>query len=343
MSKKIISEIGIVGATGIVGSTLIDILIKNDYKNLKLCASDVNVNKDFVINNQHFKLQQLNEDFFNNLYVVFFCTDNDISGKWIPYVKNLSIFVIDNSSAFRMDADVPLIVPEINKDLIDCSNGIIANPNCCAVLLCMTLYPLLKLSKIKALDISTYQAVSGAGIIGMKELELQTKQIAKGEECEKLKFKSQIYGNCFSHNSNVDINSGYNDEEIKISNEIQKILNAEIKISATCVRVPVFRSHSIDVRIEFVDPVKESDIVDVLKNFNGLKIIDDRILNKFPEPLDASNQTDVLVGRIRKGMNDETNTIYKLFICGDQILKGASYNAFQIFKEYGNKIVEQNN
>lgn len=328
--------IGIVGATGIVGLTLIDILCKNNYSNnLKLSASDKSIGKVLEISNNNFNLVKLDDSFFDDINFVFFCTDTDISKKWVPFAMQKNIFITDCSSAFRMCSDVPLIIPEINGNLIEKCNGLVASPNCVSSLLSMCLFPLINnLSNINKIYVTTYQAVSGAGLAGIKELELQTKQFSNGEELFVNTFKSQIYGNCFSHNSQIDINNGYNEEELKVINETNKILNTNIEISPTCVRVPVFTSHSLDVTIIFENSVNEKDIRNTLNKFNGVQILDDRLNNNFPEPFLTSGKTDVLIGRIRPDFSDKTNKIYKLWICGDQLLKGASYNAFQIFKKY---------
>ncbi len=333
--------IGIVGVTGLVGKKLLNILYNYEYFNLKLCASDASENMEMMIGDKIYKLEKLSEDFLSKLHVVFFCADTNTSLTWVPIAQKLGVFVIDNSSAFRMNSNVPLVIPEINGHLIEQSEGIIANPNCCTALLCMVLYPLTKLSKILRVDVSTYQAVSGAGIAGVTELERQTKQYANNQPITKKTFESQIYGNCFSHNTSIDIESGYNEEELKISQETPKILGTNIKVSATSVRVGVYTSHSESVKIVFENPVEEADIIQALMNFDGVSVLNDRTNNKFPEPILANENTNVFVGRIRKDLHDNTKTVYNLFLCGDQLLKGASWNAFQIFKEYERLIIEE--
>lgn len=338
-------NIGIVGATGLVGTILIDLLCNEGYgNNLKLCASDNSIGKILQVSNYSFELVALNESFFNTIDFVFFCADTETSKKWVNIALEKGVFVTDSSSAFRMYDDVPLVIPEINKHLIQTCHGIISSPNCSTSLLCMIAYPLHKnLSEIEEIYVTTYQAVSGAGLDGMKELSDQAKQYSQGEDVISKTFKSQIFGNCFSHNSAMDEDSGYNEEEIKMIQETRKILNSDIKVSPTCVRIPVFRSHSLDVTIKFKNSVNEHDIRKTLSEFDGVKVIDDRKNNKFPEPLLSSGQTDVFVGRIRNEYWDTTDKIYKLWICGDQLLKGASYNAFQIFKEYKKLINDINN
>lgn len=345
-----IFNIGLVGATGIVGKTLLTILCNNGYsrqqhikniKNIRVCASDTSIGSSINICENEFILEKLDDDFFSNINVVFFCADTNTSLKWIPFAQKKGIFIIDNSSAFRMDPHVPLIIPEINGHLIESSNGIIANPNCCTALLCMILYPLSKLSKIQRVDVSTYQAVSGAGIAGMNELVTQSKEYVNGEPLTIKTFGSQIYGNCFSHNTPIDLTNGYCEEELKISYETTKIIPDIKEVSATCIRVGVYTSHSESVKIVFENSVEESDIVESLNKFSGVTVLDDREHNKFPEPILASGKTDVFVGRIRKDLFDKSGKTYNLFLCGDQLLKGASWNAFQIFKQYENNIIDK--
>lgn len=358
-------KIGIIGASGVVGKELINILIANKYHDLKICASEASIGKYllFDINDTHssFVFEKLEESFFVGLDVSFFCTDNDLSKEWVPIALKYNERVIDNSSYFRMDESVPLIIPEINGQLVS-SSKLIANPNCCTSILCMVLYPLTKVNTIKRVDISTYQAVSGAGKLGTEELELQCMQFAHEKniekECELLKkcpslpsyeysskkpikiqnhtgiFKSQIFDNCFSHNTMIDPTTGYNAEELKIINETKKIMNYDIEVSATCIRVPITRAHSESVKIVFDKEITEYEIRNILSKCEGIRIIDNREENKFPEPALATHENDILVGRIRKDYYDITNTVFHMFICGDQLLKGASLNAYQIFKKY---------
>jgi aspartate-semialdehyde dehydrogenase len=333
--------LGIVGASGVVGHELLNILIKNGYYDIKICGSDASVGNKIVCGDIVFCFELLNYEFFNGLDVVFFCADNEISKKWIPVALHREILVIDNSSYFRMNKDVPLIIPEINGHLINKSR-LIANPNCCTAILCMALHPLIKKNKITRIDVSTYQAVSGAGKMGTKELELECAQFVHGlDEGIDVKFvnhtgvfKSQIFNNCFSHNSSIDLDSGYNDEELKIISETKKILDYDVAISATCIRVPIMRAHSESVKIVFDNPTTDDKIREILSKAEGITLIDDRKDNKFPEPCLATYNDNILVGRIRKDFCDTTNTVFHMFICGDQLLKGAALNAFQIFKKY---------
>ncbi len=358
-------KIGIIGGSGVVGKELLNILIANKYYDLKICASEASIGKhlSFYVDETHvsFEFEKLEESFFDGLDVSFFCTDNDVSKEWVPIALKYNVYVIDNSSYFRMEKSVPLIIPEINGQLVS-SSKLIANPNCCTAILCMVLHPLAKVNTIKRVDISTYQAVSGAGKLGTEELELQCMQFAHEKniekECELLKkypssslyehpnknpikiqnhtgiFKSQIFDNCFSHNTMIDPKTGYNAEELKIINETKKIMNYDIDVSATCIRVPIMRAHSESVKIVFSKETSEHEIRKVLSKCDGIKVVDNREENKFPEPILATHENDILVGRIRKDYSDDTNTVFHMFICGDQLLKGAALNAYQIFKKY---------
>lgn len=339
-------KVGIIGVTGLVGKKILEFIDDELMRReIKVCASNSNVGSVISVNSHEYILEKLCHDFFENLDVVFFCADDDTSIRWVPVALNYRLFVIDSSSAFRTNNNVNLIIPEINGHLLkeiamDKTNSknkicnIVASPNCCATLLCMILYPLTKLSNITRVDVDTYQAVSGAGIRGIEELEKQTTQYCMNEKIETNIFKSQIYGNCFSHNSKIDETTKFCEEELKISFETKKIIPTISEISATCVRIPVYTSHSESVKIVFENSVDEKDIFDSLNNFSGVTVINDNESNKFPEPIIASDNTDVFVGRIRRDLYDTEKKIYKLFICGDQLLKGASWNSFQIFKTY---------
>lgn len=324
--------IGIIGATGVVGKELFALLVSNGHTNLKLCASERSIGSEILNGDKSYVIEKLCESFFDNMSVAFFCSDNDISQTWGPMAINKGAIVIDNSSAFRLNIEIPLIIPEINSHLLQNKNHkLIANPNCSTVILCMSLFPLQKLNKIIRVDVSTYQAVSGAGQAGIDELNGQIKNYAKMEYIPQPKaFKSQILLNCFSHNSLIDLESGYNGEELKIIQETIKILDTPIEISATCIRVPVMRAHCESVKIVFENPVDEISIRNCLANMDGVKLLDNREENLFPEPLIASRKTDVFVGRIRRDYFDNTGKTWHMFLCGDQLLKGAAWNAFQI-------------
>lgn len=320
--------IGIVGATGIVGLNVLELLTIDELKHTKVCASDASISKTLNVKNIKLTLEKLDQDFFKDLKFVFFCADSKTAQKWAPIAVKEKCTVIDNSSEFRMTK--PLIVPELN--IKEASIGdIIANPNCSTIILCMVLGPLMKLSPFQRIDVSTYQAVSGAGKAGLAELREQVTSSVVGISSPKSKcFKSKIYNNCFSHDSKIS-GSGYNGEELKMIKETTKILGTSFDISATCIRIPVERAHCESVTIKFKNPVKENDIRKVLETAENVIVEDDREENKFPEPLKVSGQHKIMVGRIRRDYYDDSGKVYHMFISGDQILKGAAYNAWQIY------------
>ena len=327
-------NIGIIGATGLVGEEFVK-LINSNYlnikvKNIKLFASSKSINKKVLINNKDHFIEELNDDSFKNLNVAIFCSSSEISLRYTKEAIKNSCFVIDNSSAYRMNKNVPLVIPEVNANLINLNNGIISNPNCCTILLCTVLAPLHKVYKIKRLIISTYQSASGAGREGLNELESQIENFNNNQSFNTKVFGRQYINNVFSHNSEINFENGYNEEEIKIIEETNKILDSNIDISVTCVRVPVFRSHCESVNIEFEKTSNLKDIYNILENQQGVEIIDNKKEGKFPEPINTENKHNIQVGRIRYDFNDKECKKLNLFLSGDQLLKGAALNAYQI-------------
>ena len=325
------TTIGVVGATGLVGLNVLELLSAEELKTTKVCASNSSVGKKLKINDCELTLEKLRPEFFKDMQFAFFCATSDIAKKWAPIAVKYGCTVIDNSSQYRMTK--PLVVPELNIEKAKL-NDIIANPNCSTIILCMVLGPLSKLSSFERVDVSTYQAVSGAGKNGLAELKNQTTSYVVGLKSPKPEcFKSKIYNNCFSHDSDIG-GSGYNGEELKMIKETTKILNTSFDISATCIRIPVERAHCESVTIRFRKPVKENDIRKTLEKAENIIVEDDREKNKFPEPLKVSGQHKIMVGRIRRDFYDDSGKVYHMFISGDQILKGASYNAWQIYKHF---------
>jgi aspartate-semialdehyde dehydrogenase len=323
-------NIGIFGATGLVGKEFLK-LIENDntLSSIRVFASKSSVGKYIKFRDINIILEDYDETTFTNLNVVILCTSTKVSKLIAPIALKNKCFIIDNSSAFRMDINTPLIIPEINGHLIE-SNNLISNPNCCTAILCTVLDPLNKINHIKRVIVSTYQSASGAGQKGINELLNSNDEFPV--------FGRKYMFNVFSHNSDIDIDSKYNDEEIKIMEETKKILDYDIKITATCVRVPVLRAHSESVNIEFENPVDLNEIRNIFNKQEGIKLEDNFELNEFPEPLKAENNHDILVGRIRYDLSDKSNRTINLFICGDQLLKGAALNAYQIYKLFCNKL-----
>ncbi len=326
MSKNI----AIVGATGAVGLELIKTLEKREFpvKNLKLLASKRSAGTKLKFRDNVITVEELKKDSFKNIDISLFSAGKERSFNFAKHSVDSGAVVVDNSSAFRMDEDVPLVVPEINAYKIKEHNGIIANPNCTAIVTLMSVFPLLTLAKIKRLVVSSYQAVSGSGIKAISELNDQITAYVKQKPIKPSAFQHQIFLNLFSHDSQID-EQGYNGEEIKYINEIQKILDDEkLKISITCVRVPVMRAHSVSVYAELDKSLDLNTIKDEYVKHSSLKVIDDRENNHFPMPIEADSKDEVFVGRFRKDLFDDK--VVTLFASGDQLLKGAALNAIQI-------------
>jgi aspartate-semialdehyde dehydrogenase len=239
--------------------------------------------------------------------------------------------VIDNSSAFRMDPNVPLVIPEINANRIREHKGIIAVPNCSAITALVPLWPIHRQNRIKRVILSTYQAASGAGAAAMEELVESTRAHLEGRPFTPKVIPLPYAFNVFSHNTEIDPETGYNGEETKVIKETRKIFEDEqIAIGVTCVRVPVLRAHSEAITFECERPITEHEVRAILSKAPGVKIVDDRAKNYFPMPIDASGQDDVLVGRIRKDLSDASGHSISMFVSADQLLKGAALNAIQI-------------
>jgi aspartate-semialdehyde dehydrogenase len=239
--------------------------------------------------------------------------------------------VVDNSSAFRMDPGVPLVVPEINSGALREHKGIIANPNCAAIISITPLWPIHRTNRIRRLIISTYQAASGAGTAAMEELRESTRAHLEGREYRNTVLPHPYAFNLFSHNTKIDPVTGYNEEETKVIQETRKIFgDSDIRVSATCVRVPVLRAHCICLTFECERPISAAFVRETLTSAPGVKLVDDRERNYFPMPKDASGQDPILVGRIRQDLSDPSGHSVTMFVAGDQLLKGAALNAVQI-------------
>lgn len=328
-------KIAIIGVTGSVGKEMLNCIdkLKIKFTELKLYASENSKNKIIKFMSKDYKLKTVNSETFNDLDVALFAIDSDLSKKYYEYAKNSKCLIIDNSSAFRMNPNIPLVIPEINYHMINENTKLIANPNCSTILLLLSLSKIYEKYGINRIIVSTYQAASGAGIKGMNELNNQYKEFSNGNIKSTKEFGRQYVNNIFSHNSAIDLDNGYNQEELKMINETKKILNNnKINISATCIRVPVLRAHCESINITLDRKASYENFISCLSSTKGIELVDDRINNKFPEPIDASNKFDVLVGRVRKDLGQTEDLGYELFISGDQILKGAALNAVQILK-----------
>ena len=330
MNKKSKYNVAIMGATGAVGEEMLKILEERNFpiQELKLLASSRSVGRKYIFKGKDYKVEELKEDSFAGMDIVLASAGGSISKKYAPVAVKAGAVVIDNTSAFRMDPQVPLVIPEINPGDIKKHKGIIANPNCSTIIMLVPVFAIHKKNRVKKAVISTYQAASGAGAKAMKELEDQARDILSGKPAKKEIFPHQIAFNLFSHNSAVK-SDGYNEEEVKMVKETHKILHDnKIKVTATCVRVPVYRAHSESIYLELTQKPDVEKIRRLISNAPGVRLVDDREKNHFPMPIEASGNDDVLVGRVR--LDASTPKGLWLFVAGDQIRKGAALNAVQI-------------
>src|SRR5262249_47758302 len=325
-------NVAVVGVTGAVGQEFLTVLAERDFpiKNLRLLASARSAGKTVTFKGQAYTVEELTKDSFRDVKIAFFSAGGSISKEFAPAAVVAGAVVVDNTSAFRMKDGIPLVVPEVNPEMIHKHVGIIANPNCSTIIMNVPVWPLHKVNRVKRVIVSTYQAVSGAGAWGLYELEAQMKQAAAGQPVMKEKFPHQIVNNLFSHNTKIAEN-GYNEEENKMVNETRKIFaDPKIMITATCIRVPVPRAHCESINVEFERPITPQQVREILSKAPGLKIIDNADLNHFPMPLEASHQDDVLVGRIHQDISRDDGRGIEMFVSGDQVRKGAATNAVQI-------------
>jgi aspartate-semialdehyde dehydrogenase len=325
-------NVAIVGATGAVGQEFLTVLAERNFpiKNLKLLASAKSAGKKAEFAGKSYTVEELTHDSFKDVQIAFFSAGGSISKEFAPSAVKAGAVVVDNTSYFRMKEGIPLVVPEVNGEQIAKHNGLIANPNCCTIILVVPLWPLHKVNRIKRIVVSTYQSVSGAGAWGLYELDAQMKAYATGQPIAKEKFPHQIVNNLFSHNTKVAEN-GYNEEENKMVAETRKIFaDPKIQVSPTCIRVPIPRAHSESINIEFERPMTPQQVREVLSKAPGVRIVDDPENNHFPMPLEASGQDLVLAGRIRQDISRDDGRGIDLFVSGDQVRKGAATNAIQI-------------
>ncbi|QSX05800.1 aspartate-semialdehyde dehydrogenase [Sedimentibacter sp. zth1] len=323
-------NVAILGATGMVGQEMIKILEERDFpiSNLRPLASKNSSGKKILFCDKQYTVEEANENSFKNIDIVLGAVGNGLSKMLMPYAVKEGAIVIDNSSAYRLDDDVPLIIPEINEEDLKNHKGIISNPNCSTIIALVALNKLNEFSKINRIIVSTYQAVSGAGIGGINELKEQIEDLSKGITPKTNFFQYQIAYNLIPQIGSF-VEDGYTQEEMKMQNEGRKILhNEELRVNCTCVRVPVFRSHSESITIETEKEISVDMAKKLLKRAEGIKLVDDKNELKYPMPLETSNQDLVYVGRIRKDISKDNSL--SLWCCGDQIRKGAATNAVQI-------------
>jgi aspartate-semialdehyde dehydrogenase len=328
-----IPTVAIVGATGAVGVELLRCLDVRRFpmKELRLFASARSAGKTLRFKGEPMAVHALTEASFGGIDIAFFSAGSAVSKSFAPLAVRAGAVVIDNSSAFRMEVQVPLVVPEVNAELVRQHRGIIANPNCVAAVLCASLWPIHRRNRIRRLILATYQAASGAGAAAMEELRQSTRAFLDGRPFENRVLRHPYAFNLFSHDTAVDPITGYNAEETKVMAETRKIFaDPELRVLATCIRVPVLRAHAMAVALECERPITPAEARAMLVDAPGLRVVDDAERNYFPMPQDASGVDDVLVGRIRRDVSDPTGRSLALFVAGDQLLKGAALNALQI-------------
>jgi aspartate-semialdehyde dehydrogenase len=325
-------NVAIAGVTGAVGQEFLKILEERDFPfdSLKMLASSRSTGKKIEFKGKTYIVEELTKKSFSGIDIALFSAGASRSKEFAPAAVEAGAVVVDNSSAFRMDPDVPLVVPEINPQAIKQNKGIIANPNCSTIIGIVPVWPLHKANPVKRMVVSTYQAASGAGQSAMTELQKQSQEILDGKKPTCEAFPYQIAFNVFSHNSALGPN-GYNLEETKMVLETRKIFDCpEIMITCTCIRIPVFRAHSESINLEFTDAMTPEQVRDLLSTAPGVSVLDDREHNRFPMPIDASGKDDIYVGRIRQDESLPENRGINIWVAGDQLRKGAALNAVQI-------------
>lgn len=323
-------HVAILGATGAVGREMMKILAERQFpvESLRLLASARSAGKIVEWQGQTITVEEATEDAFQGLDIVLGAAENDIAKRFAPAIVKAGAVFVDNSSAFRMDPKVPLIIPEVNPEDVKQRQGIISNPNCSTIITVTAVNALNTLSPIRTMVASTYQAVSGAGAGGPLELAEQVEALREGKE-----FQPHVFSHQIAYNLIPQIGSeqyeGYTSEEMKMQNEGRKLMHLpELKVSCTCVRVPVVRSHSISVQLRFDRPVSVEEARAAIAQAPGCRLVDDLAKKEYPMPLETSDQDIVFVGRIRKDLTDDNGLC--LWCCGDQVRKGAATNAVQI-------------
>lgn len=323
-------HVAIAGATGAVGVEMIKVLERRRFpvSKLTLLASARSVGKEMAFNGDKLKVEELREDSFKGVDVALFSAGGGISKQFAPVAVQSGAVVVDNSSAFRMDPKVPLVIPEINGNDVRANSGIVANPNCTTAITLMALYPLHQAFGVTRIFAASYQAVSGTGAQAIEELRSQVCDIVASRPIRKQVYPHQIAFNVLPQVDSF-LDTGYTKEEMKMQNEGRRIMHLpDFKASVTCVRVPVYRAHSVAVNAEFERPVSVEAAREVLAKAPGLQVVDDPANQQYPLPLMCAEQDDCQVGRIRKDCALENGLAF--WVSGDQLLKGAALNAVQI-------------
>jgi aspartate-semialdehyde dehydrogenase len=323
-------RVAILGATGAVGKELLELLESRHFpiSELKLLASERSVGRTLPFQGENLPVEPVSEKGFENVDLVLASAGSSTSKTWAPKAVGAGAVVVDNSSAFRMHPEVPLVVPEVNPEAAVNHKGIIANPNCSTILMVVAVWPLHKILPVQRLLVATYQSASGAGAQAMEEVKTQASDILAGRQPVAEIFPYPLAFNVFPHNSPLN-DFGYCEEEMKMVNETRKIFaTQQIRITATCVRVPVLRSHSEAINLEFEVPFSPEAAREILSQAPGVKLVENWQANHFPMPIEATGRDEVLVGRIRQDISHPCGL--ELWLCGDQVRKGAALNAIQI-------------
>ena len=323
-------SVAILGATGAVGTELIALLASRNFpiSELKLFASPQSAGKKLQFRGVDIDVEVVEERSFDGIDIVLASAGGATSKALAPQVVAAGAVMIDNSSAFRMRPDVPLVIPEVNPSAAADHHGIIANPNCTTTLMAVAIYPLHQIQPIQRIVAATYQSASGAGARAMAEVATQSRDILDGKTPIPKIFPYPLAFNLFPHNTPID-EHGYCEEEMKMVNETRKIFGTpDLRVTATCIRVPVLRAHSEAINLEFAAPFDPDQARSILAQAPGVKLVEDWTNNYFPMPIDASGKDEVLVGRIRQDISHPNGL--ELWLCGDQIRKGAALNAVQI-------------
>ena len=326
-------HVAIVGATGMVGQEFIKVLLQRKFpvSSLQLYASDRSAGRKVYVGHQEIVVKETSNDSFDNVDIALFSAGSEISKHFAPLAAKAGALVIDNSAAWRMDSRVPLVVPEVNAEDIKKHRGIIANPNCSTIQMVVALYPLHKVNPIKRITVATYQSVSGTGIAAVEELTKQAKVVLDGGNVVPHVYSHQIAFNLLPE-IDVFLENGYTKEEWKLVEETRKIMHAEsLAVSATCVRVPVFISHSEAIQVEFTDYMSPEEARSILSKSQGIKVLDDPNVSLYPQPWLAAGTDDVYVGRIRSDASYLNGLV--MWVVSDNIRKGAALNAVQIAEE----------
>jgi aspartate-semialdehyde dehydrogenase len=329
-------NVAVVGATGVVGAKMMETLEKRSFPvaRVKLLASARSVGKKLRFNGEEIAVEELKEDSFEGVDMALFSAGGSRSKQFAPIAARAGCIVVDNSSAFRMDPDVPLVVPEVNAEQVAAHNGIIANPNCSTIQLVVVLKPLHDAARIKRVVVSTYQAVSGAGLRAIEELRNETESVLAGGQYDRNIFPHQIAFNCLPQipQSDAFLENGYSTEEMKMVNETKKIIGDDsIRVTATTVRVPVFVSHSESVNVETEKKLSADEAREILSKAPGVRVVDDLGRQLYPLATDAAGRDETFVGRIREDLSIDNGL--DMWIVADNLLKGAALNAVQIAEE----------